>query len=229
MTIMASQITCTWLFVQPFIKLTPKKTSEPSLPDVCEGNPSVTGPLRGESTGHRWISLYKGPVSYLHKLTLPVFLFQSGLNQAANDIDGIVASEYPAVTGAQVTNHSLNITETKMSSFWWNYHHWLHRKLSFWHFRYSQWWRIHQNEDIFVSVMFVLRRWTRQWHSNNGGCLLPNLCLEHGLSRRHMFAIMWSMTRMVIAVVYSGATSISVSFFPRYKLLIVSEIWCDHR
>ena len=23
-------------------------------------------------------------------------------------------------------------TETKMSSFWWKFHHWLHRKLSFW-------------------------------------------------------------------------------------------------
>ena len=25
-----------------------------------------------------------------------------------------------------------NTTETKMSSFWWNFHHWLHWKLSFW-------------------------------------------------------------------------------------------------
>ena len=27
---------------------------------------------------------------------------------------------------------SLAFTETKMSSFWWNFHHWLHWKLSFW-------------------------------------------------------------------------------------------------
>ena len=26
----------------------------------------------------------------------------------------------------------MHFTETKMSSFWWNFHHWLHRKLSFW-------------------------------------------------------------------------------------------------
>ena len=46
-------------------------------------------------------------------------------------------------------------TETKMSSFWWKFHHWLHRKLSFWqlsvqpvmkisskwrHFRFSEAW-----------------------------------------------------------------------------------------
>ena len=46
-------------------------------------------------------------------------------------------------------------TETKMSSFWWNFHHWLHWKLSKWqlpvqpvikisskwrHFRFSEWW-----------------------------------------------------------------------------------------
>ena len=50
----------------------------------------------------------------------------------------------------------LTLTETKMSSFWWNFHHWLHRKLSFWqllvqpvmkisskwrHFRFSAWCR----------------------------------------------------------------------------------------
>ena len=38
-------------------------------------------------------------------------------------------------------------TETKMSSFWWKFHHWLHRKLSFWQLSVqpvmkisSKWW-----------------------------------------------------------------------------------------
>ena len=28
----------------------------------------------------------------------------------------------------------LTLTETEISSFWWNFHHWLHWKLSFWQF-----------------------------------------------------------------------------------------------
>ena len=69
---------------------------------------------------------------------------------------------------AQHSRIILIITETKMSSFWWNLHHWLHRKLSkwqlsvqpvmklsskWWHFRFSDhinvmiwvWWYLDQN------------------------------------------------------------------------------------
>ena len=31
-----------------------------------------------------------------------------------------------------MTIRIMGYTETKMSSFWWKFHHWLHRKLSFW-------------------------------------------------------------------------------------------------
>ena len=45
-------------------------------------------------------------------------------------------------------------TEKEKSSFWWNVHHWLHWKLSKW--QCSQWWKFHQNDDIFVSVFSPL-------------------------------------------------------------------------
>ena len=65
------------------------------------------------------------------------------------------ASNYPALvqnaSGNQFIHYYIT-TETEMLSFWWNFNHWLHRKLSFWHFRCSQWWRFDQNEDISVSV-----------------------------------------------------------------------------
>ena len=40
----------------------------------------------------------------------------------------------------------------EMSSFWSNFHHWLHWKLSNDNFQCGQWWRFHQNDDVFVSV-----------------------------------------------------------------------------
>ena len=56
--------------------------------------------------------------------------------------------------------HSLNryyasFTETGMLSFWRNFHHWLHWKLSQDNFQCSKWWKFQfrQNDDIFVSVL----------------------------------------------------------------------------
>ena len=40
--------------------------------------------------------------------------------------------------------------ETEMSSFWWNFHHWLHTQC-------SQWWNFHQNDDIYMASYCVLR------------------------------------------------------------------------
>ena len=84
-------------------------------------------------------------------------------------------------------------TEAETLSFWWNFNHWLHQKLSFWqlsvqpvikflfdeilitdcteschfdNFRCSQWWRFRQNDDISVSVSFITH-----WHV--GSC--PNV------------------------------------------------------
>ena len=45
--------------------------------------------------------------------------------------------------------------ETELSSFWWNYHHWWHRKLSTDNFRCSQWWKFLQNVDISISLNVI--------------------------------------------------------------------------
>ena len=44
-------------------------------------------------------------------------------------------------------------TETKLLSFWRNFHHWLHWKLSFDNFQCSQWWKFNQNDNISISVL----------------------------------------------------------------------------
>ena len=48
------------------------------------------------------------------------------------------------------------ITETKMSSFWWNFHHWLHWKLSFWQLSVQP-------------VMKISSKWRHFRFSVNGG------------------------------------------------------------
>ena len=45
-----------------------------------------------------------------------------------------------------------NYTEPEMSSFWRNFHHWLHRKLSFWQLSVQPVMKFRQNDDIFGSV-----------------------------------------------------------------------------
>ena len=53
------------------------------------------------------------------------------------------------------------ITETKMSSFWWKFHHWLHRKLSFWQLsvqpvmKISSKWRHFRFSDFFSAMAFL--------------------------------------------------------------------------
>ena len=54
-------------------------------------------------------------------------------------------------------------TETKMSSFWWNFHHWLHRKLSKWQLSVqpvtkisSKWWHFRFSERL-ISAAFLVK------------------------------------------------------------------------
>ena len=63
---------------------------------------------------------------------------------------------------------SFYITEMKMS-FWWNFRHWLHWKFSFDNFQCSQWRKFHQNGDIFVSMMLCNMFWTSVKLLNNSG------------------------------------------------------------
>ena len=51
-------------------------------------------------------------------------------------------------------------TETKMSSFWWNFHHWLHRKLSKWQLSVqpvtkisSKWWHFRFSVDSALQIL----------------------------------------------------------------------------
>ena len=63
-------------------------------------------------------------------------------------------------------------TGTEMSSFWWNLHHWLHRKLSFWQHSMqsvmkisSKWQHFHFSEyetfslQFYISLSFGLRKY----------------------------------------------------------------------
>ena len=68
---------------------------------------------------------------------------------------------------SQTTHHTLrsilrilggntgHYTETEMLLFWRNFHHWLHWSCHFDNFQCSQWWKFRQNDNIFVSVLFV--------------------------------------------------------------------------
>ena len=70
------------------------------------------------------------------------------------------------------------ITETEMSSFWWNFHHWLHWKLSKWqlpvqpvikisskwrHFRFSD---VQHPQTIIKAMGFVKNQFTSVWLYN---------------------------------------------------------------
>ena len=61
------------------------------------------------------------------------------------------------------TYTSLN-TETKMSSFWQNFHHWLHRKLSFWQLSVQPVNKISSKWQHFCSIEYVLITWHQMEH-----------------------------------------------------------------
>ena len=60
-------------------------------------------------------------------------------------------------------------TETKMSSFWWNFHHWLHWKLSFWQLSVQPVMKISSKWRHFrFSECMVPQRLTHVSHGQNG-------------------------------------------------------------
>ena len=76
-----------------------------------------------------------------------------------NDADYFVCNYAPAWVHDDVT--ALTLTETDMSSFWWYFHHWLHWKLSFDNFKYSQWWKIRQKDNISFQCFSALQAFVK--------------------------------------------------------------------
>ena len=62
-----------------------------------------------------------------------------------------------------------------MSSFWRNFHHWVH----FW---WSRWWKFHQNDDIFILVNAHALLWHHYGHDGISNHQ-PHDCLLDRLSR----------------------------------------------
>ena len=59
--------------------------------------------------------------------------------------------EIPVMRTIKARYFSTN-TETKMLSFWWQFHHWLHWRLSNDNLQCRQWWKFRQNDNIHVSL-----------------------------------------------------------------------------
>ena len=64
-----------------------------------------------------------------------------------------------------ITYHSFTVTETKMSSFWWKFHHWLHRKLSFWQLSVQPVMKISSKWRHFRFSGYLSMRQTQGWFS----------------------------------------------------------------
>ena len=99
------------------------------------------------------------------------------------------------------------ITETKMSSFWWNLHHWLHRKLSKWQLSVqpvmklsSKWWHFRFSD----SVWLITRKQTFIYHHE----FLSNKKLEVYIERRTM--IITEKENIVILTKFSSVAALDV-------------------
>ena len=88
-------------------------------------------------------------------------------------------------------------TEMQMLSFWWNYHHWLHWKLSNDNFQYSQWWKFRQNDNISVSVIYITMP------------IEGNVMRYHGI-RQHSIA-QWSWHGLVLRTWDDGQYVIQIT------------------
>ena len=86
----------------------------------------ATGPLCGEFTSPRWINPQRPVTQSFH-----VF-FDLRLNKRLSKQSwGWWFETSPRPLWRHCSDYRL-YTETEMSSFWWNFHHWLHWKLSKW-------------------------------------------------------------------------------------------------
>ena len=100
-----------------------------------------SAPLAFVRENHRW------EVNSPHKwpITRKMFPFD----------DVIMARHSQKLAYTQQTTFVDSFTETEMSSFLWNYHHWLHWKLSKWQLPVQPVMKISSNDDIFVSVLLL--------------------------------------------------------------------------
>ena len=130
-----------------------------------------------------------------------------------------------------------DIFETEMTSFWWNFHHWLHRKLSYWqlsvqpvmkisskwqHFCCSDisiWHNIHVIATLCVESLEVLKVFTRYRRSFK--IASSGLC---SVAWNHWYQIKfaWQLTYILINTVPAEGRALSGICLPR---LIPSEYW----
>ena len=124
-----------------------KKTSKLRVTGLCEGNSLVTGefPTQRVSNVENVSIWWHHHVKFYSNLPFPYHYMESlGQNELKYfgepcPCPGIIQLWYIYGNnniGSLLTNQDkLNwcwITEVEMSSFWWNFHHWLHWKLSKW-------------------------------------------------------------------------------------------------
>ena len=99
-------------------------------------------------------------------------------------------------------NAKVTITETKMSSFWQNFHHWLHWKLSFWQLPMQP-------------LMKVSSKW-QHFHFSDG----DNFFLS-----KVFFSVFW----LVMAWSFSARTSAAtILFWTALQLMLASQSWSCH-
>ena len=75
----------------------------------------------------------------------------------------ILALQYELLIPSSNIKLHYTITETEMLSFWWNFNHWLHRKLSFWQLSVQP-------------VMKISSKWRHFCFSDDVRCLHPWKC-----------------------------------------------------
>ena len=89
----------------------------------------------------------------------------------------------------------LNNTETKMSSFWWNFHHWLHWKLSFWQLSVQP-------------VMKISSKWRHFRFSEAQWCTSPLKQNPVHLFQRNKHGVAW--LSLFCAIPFSGTSPLSI-------------------
>ena len=67
-----------------------------------------------------------------HGVNWPCTFVSTGNTLAKSHIFGVVRGSVSRTTLITQGQQAITNTETEMSSFWWNFHHWLHWKLSKW-------------------------------------------------------------------------------------------------
>ena len=122
---------------------------------------------------------------------------------------------------------SLLFTETKMSSFWWKFHHWLHRKLSFWQLsvqpvmKISSKWR-HFRFSVSPNKLLSKQTICRWFETPLGSCDVTSVFLQTS-ARHRLWHIMdkWENVYPIILILhYRRGNSTVLSLVPCIEKLI---------